>query len=227
DTLGRHDGTAIGLGAGAAPAIAPAAAPTDRRRALSMARTPAVDGMEFVTWGGGRRQALGRLFLPGRTLGIDPDAPQALDRPWRDQPGTAMAETELVVIGGGVAGLAAALAAARAGLAVTLVEASPQLGGQSGLFGTQEGEDGPEESMARLAAEVRASAAITVLLSTHAYALRPGRVRVHRTELAAGPPQGDVLDLPAPRIVVATGALERLPLFAGNRLPGVVGSLEA
>jgi len=227
DTLGEHEDHPVALGFRATPAIAHAALAGDRQRALPMARTPAFDGMDLVTLGSRRRNAWARLFQPGRTLGFDLDSPHILERPWRDRLGMAEPATELLVVGSGVAGLSAALAGARAGLAVTLIEANPHLGGHSGLFGTQEGEDSPEDSMARLVAEVRASDAIRVLAATRAYALRPGLVRVHSVDLAGALPQGRVIDLPAPRIVVATGALERLPVFAGNRLPGVTGSLDA
>ena len=228
DTLGRHGEHPLGLTLRAAPPIAYAALAADPQRALPMARTPALDGADLVTMGGSRRASLlARLFQPGRTLGLVLDDPHALDEPWRQVRGVARDGGDLVVVGGGVAGLSAALAAARAGLRVTLVEAEPHPGGRSGLFGTQEGEDSPEASMGRLTAEVAASDAITVLTGTHAFALRPGLVRVHRVDLSGATAQGQVLDLAAPRIVLATGAVERLPLFAGNRLPGVVGTADA
>lgn len=227
DTLGRHDDDPVALDVRAAPAIAQAAFAGDPQHALPMARTPAIDGMDLVTIGARRSHALSRLFLPGRTLGLHLDDPHVLDRPWRNLSGNAEPLCDLVVVGGGVAGLAAALAAARSGLSVTLVEASPHLGGHSGLFGTQEGEDSPEESMARLSAEVRASDAIRVLTATRVFALRAGLVRAHTLDLSDGIVKGAVIDLPTLHIVLATGALERLPIFHGNRLPGVTGAVAA
>jgi sarcosine oxidase subunit alpha len=227
DTVGQHRDSPIGLTSRAHPAISHASLANDPQFALPMARTPAQDGAEFVTFGVERSRGMARLFQPGRTLGLKLDAAHPLSRPWRTIPGAAETTTDLLVIGGGVAGLSAALAGARAGLTVTLVEAREFLGGHSGLFGTQEGEDAPEASMARLSAEVDLDAAITVLTATQVFSIRPGLARAHRIETAPGTSRGRVIDIAAARIIIATGALERLPIFAGNRLPGVTGCLDA
>lgn len=227
DTVGQHLDSPIGLTSRAHPAISHASLANDPQFALPMARTPAQDGAEFVTFGVERSRGMARLFQPGRTLGLKLDSAHPLSRPWRTIPGAADAAPDLLVIGGGVAGLSAALAGARAGLTVTLVEARGFLGGHSGLFGTQEGEDAPEESMARLSAEVEATEAITVLTATQVFSIRPGLARAHRIETAPGTSRGRVIEIAAERIVIATGALERLPIFAGNRLPGIVGCLDA
>ncbi|MFC3704598.1 FAD-dependent oxidoreductase [Devosia honganensis] len=227
DTLGLHRGMPVGLTPRSSPVIALAGLARDPLGALPMARTPAVDGAEFVTLGAKRAGALARLFQPGRTLGLPLDEPHVLDRPWRAVPGLPEGSADLMVVGAGVAGLSAALAGARAGLAVMLVEATALPGGHSGLFGTQEGEDAPEESMARLAAEAAASDAITLIASARVFSIRPGLVRLHRVDMVEGRPRGRVVDIEAPRIVIATGALERLPLFPGNRLPGVALTLDA
>lgn len=225
DTLGLQDGAPLGLAPGLAPAIAHADDPSD---ALPMERMPALDGAELVTRAQGRRPGpLARLFQPGRSLGLLLDMPGALARPWRERPASTGPETDLVVIGGGVAGMAAALAGAKAGLRVTLVDAHPQLGGHSGLFGTLDGEDRPEESVQRLGREIAGHAAITVLAATEAFAGRPGLVRVHHVDLDGPRPLGRVLDLPTRFVIIATGALERLPVLPGNHLPGVSGTLAA
>ena len=227
DTLGQCQGSPVGLLPRATPAISHASLANDPQRALPMARTLAQDGAEYVTLGVRRPGALTRLFQPGRTLGLLLDDLHALDRPWRTTAGASGLAADLLVIGGGVAGLAAALAGARAGLKVIVLEARPQLGGCSGLFGTQEGEDTPEESMSRLAGDVVANDAITALTATRAFAVRPGLVRAHQVASEAGTVQGRVIDISAPHIVLATGSLEKLPIFAGNRLPGVIGTLDA
>jgi sarcosine oxidase subunit alpha len=227
DTLGTCNASPIGLVPRAAPAISHASLANDPQRALPMARTPAQDGASYVTLGVRRPGMVSRLFQPGRSLGLLLDDPHALDQPWRGIAGAPGPSADLLVIGGGVAGLAAALAGARAGLSVVLVEANPHLGGNSGLFGTQDGEDGPEDSMARLAAEASANPAIRILPATRVFALRTGMARAHQVDTSSGSSQGRIIDIAARHVVIAAGSLERLPIFAGNRLPGVIGTLDA
>lgn len=229
DTVGRRDGEALGLSVRHAPTMAFAALAADHQRALPMERTPATDGADYVTTAHKLRgNPIPRLLRRGgRSLDIDLDRPDALARPWLGSPAEVGPEVDLIVIGGGLAGLAAALAAAKRGLRVVLAEASPLLGGKARLFGTQEGEETPDQAIARLTTAVAKSDAITVLTSAEAFALRPGVVRLHQVELLDGTPTGRVIDIRAPAIVLATGSLERLPVFPGNRLPGITGALDA
>ncbi|ODT71314.1 MAG: hypothetical protein ABS75_08540 [Pelagibacterium sp. SCN 63-23] len=227
DTLGHYRGQPLGLTLRTNPVIAEAGKADDPRMALPMARTPVVDGADLVTIGVPRRNPLARLFQPGRTLGVQLDTAQGLERPWRALPGRREDGGDVVVVGGGVAGMEAALHAAKAGLRVTLIEASGQLGGQAGLFGTQDGEASPEADIGRLTAAIAANDAISVFTHSHAYALRQGIVRIHRVTTGDGLPKSEVIDLATGHIVLSTGAQERLPIFPGNRLPGVIGIGEA
>ncbi|HEV7344777.1 MAG TPA: FAD-dependent oxidoreductase [Devosia sp.] len=229
DTIGQRGDATLALSMRHAPTITPAALIGDTQRILPMERTPATDGADYVTTArklGGN--PLDRwLRRRGRSLSLDLDRPDALARPWLNSPAQDGPEADLVVIGAGVAGLSAALAAASQGLRVVVVEAAPFPGGRLGLFGTQEGEETPDGAVARLANAIARSDAITLLLGAEVFALRPGAVRLHQVEVLDGTPTGRVIDIRAPHIVLATGALERLPLFPGNRLPGVVGAHEA
>jgi sarcosine oxidase subunit alpha len=229
DAVGRRAGAMLALSSRHAPTISFAALAGDRQRALPMERTPATDGADFVTTAKkARGNPVTRLLRRhGRALDIDLDRADALVRPWLGSPAAAGPAADLVVVGGGVTGMSAALAGAKRGLRVVLAEAMPLLGGKARLFGTQEGEETPDEAIARLTAAVAKSDAITVLTSAEAFALRPGVVRLHQVEMLDGTPIGRVIDIRASRIILATGALERLPLFPGNRLPGVIGTLEA
>ncbi len=227
DTLGNQSDWPIALTPSASPSISLAGRTGDPLHSLSMVRTPAIDGAEFVALGARSLNPLARLFLPGRTLGVELGGTPALARPWRGVHASERRASDLIVVGGGVAGMEAALTAAKSGLAVTLVEASATLGGHSGLFGTQDGELAPELEIARLRASIETSDAITVLLNSRAFAIRAGLVRVHSTALVDGIPQGNVIDLTARNIVLATGSKEKLPIFSGNRLPGVIGTLDA
>ena len=229
DAIGQRGGAPLALSLRHAPTISFAALAADHQRTLPMERTPATDGVEYVTTARKiRRNPLARLLARGsRSLNIDLDRADALARPWIGSPAVPGPEVELVVVGGGVAGLTAALAAAKRGLRVALIEAAPRLGGTLRLFGTQEGEQTPDEAIARLTAAVAQADAITVLTNAEVFALRPGVVRLHQVEMLEGTPTGRVVGIRAPHIVLATGSLERLPVFPGNRLPGVIGALEA
>src|SRR5262249_28051654 len=60
---------------------------------------------------------------------VVPDRPREGDRGAAQSPRAPSVNTEVVVVGGGLAGIAAALACAGAGRQVTLLEARPRLGG--------------------------------------------------------------------------------------------------
>lgn len=229
DSIGQRGGVPLALSLRHAPTISFAALAADHQRTLPMERTPATDGVDYVTTARKfRSNPLARLLARGsRSLNIDLDRADALARPWIGSPAEPDPAADMVVVGGGVAGLSAALAAAKRGLRVALIEAAPRLGGTLRLFGTQEGEQTPDEAIARLTTSVAQTDAITVLTSAEVFALRPGGVRLHQVEMLEGTPTGRVVDIRAPHIVLATGSLERLPVFPGNRLPGVIGALEA
>lgn len=224
DTLGLYHGQPIGLTPSANPAVVLAGA--NRGASIPMASAPAIDNVEFLILGSRQKNPLSRMFREGRTLGLHLDQHAIRHGPWRSVVGAPHNAGDLIVIGGGVAGMEAALVAAKTGLAVTLIEANAELGGSSGLFGTQDGEKPPEVEIARLRAAVEASNAIDVRTRTNAFAIRPGCVRVHTIDVSKGSADGKVLDLSAPYIVLAPGSRERLPIFAGNRLPGVMGTLD-
>ncbi len=130
------------------------------------------------------------------------------------------------MIGGGLAGMSAALEAAKHGAKIVLIERRPSLGGNAGFFGATGDEEAPEAISARLRSAL-ADAGITVLLQAEAFGLSDEAVQVHQIGVEDGVPLGRVLAIDASRIVIATGVLERLPIFAGNRQPGIVGALEA
>jgi thioredoxin reductase len=130
---------------------------------------------------------------------------------------------ELAVIGGGPAGLCAAVEAARRGVQVTLIDENRKAGGQ--LFKQIHRFFGSEEHLAgirgitignMLLADAE-KLGVNVLLDTVAWGLFPDR------QLGVTGPEGAEVIEPQ-RVVVATGALENALSFPGWTLPNVMGA---
>jgi sarcosine oxidase, subunit alpha len=127
---------------------------------------------------------------------------------------------DVLVVGGGAAGLGVALEAARAGARTVLIESEPNLGGRLRSTSRQvrdpeqaDPEPGHELGL-RLAAEVT-KAGVDVRLSTTVFGVfEDGLVA------AAGP--AGLLRIRPRRLVVATGGLEQPIAFGNNDLPGVM-----
>ncbi len=139
---------------------------------------------------------------------------------------TGNAFTDVLVIGSGPAGLAAALAAGRSGCRVTLVEQDFLLGG-SLLAASAEGPD--EELRRSLEAEVVSLPNVEIFRRTTVMGVYDGLTAVlieRRDHLCPDPAKGQareiVITLRARAIVHAEGAIERPLIFGNNDLPGVM-----
>ncbi len=117
---------------------------------------------------------------------------------------------DVLVLGGGPSGLAAALAAAAAGAQVTLVDEAFHLGG--GGIGLADGEHGSTQS---LVDEVDNSSAITVFTATVAAAY-------YADHWVALSDAARLTKMRAKAVVFATGAIEQPAVFRNNDLPGVM-----
>ncbi len=205
---------------GAAPlALSPSFAPLVAGRAgtpLPMARLPAVDRVDLRSVG--RRRF---AFRHGPSL--DQVIAGVADAPWLTADADETLATDVLVVGGGLAGLAAAEAAARAGHGVVLAERRPWMGGDARYYGPVGDAASPAEVEAALLERLAALPGVTLWTHSEVFALAGGLARVHRIVEE----RGRVVAITAARVVLATGSVERLPVFAGNRLPGVVGAIAA
>lgn len=126
------------------------------------------------------------------------------------------AHVEVAVAGGGPAGMAAAVAAARAGARVLLAEEEHDLGGHLRWGGAAE-----LDRLSRLRAAVAAEPGIEVLTN----AVVTGRYDGNwLAVLERGRPGGGerLTKVRAATLVVAAGLVERPYVFEGNDLPGVM-----
>ena len=137
---------------------------------------------------------------------------------------------DVIVIGGGLAGLAATEAAASTGVKVLLCDENPVLGGIADLTaGMIEGECVVDYASA-VAARLATLPNVHILTRTtvvghfhHNYLMAFERVGDHDPAiLASGAPKHRLWKIRADKVVVATGALERPIAFANNDRPNIM-----
>ncbi|MGB6352523.1 MAG: sarcosine oxidase subunit alpha family protein, partial [Steroidobacteraceae bacterium] len=140
------------------------------------------------------------------------------------------AHCDVLIVGGGPAGIAAALAAADSGARIMLCDETAEFGG-SLLADTQARIEGRsvaawlQESMASLAQNKR----VTLLARTTAFGYFPHnliglnqRLNDHLASPAPGEPRERLWQVRAKSVVLATGAIERPLVFPGNDRPGIL-----
>ncbi|WP_299360872.1 sarcosine oxidase subunit alpha family protein [uncultured Paracoccus sp.] len=166
------------------------------------------------------RAAWMRLFEPviRRAAGLG----RAPELPDPDRYEQAYGFADVVVVGGGIAGLNAARAAAQAGGRVIVLE-------QTGHWGGRTPVDHPDGQAAidRVVQALRTMSNVTLRRNTMATGLYDHGYLLAREALAdhdpnAGLPRQRLWRIRAGRIITATGALERPLAFAGNDVPGVM-----
>ena len=149
-----------------------------------------------------------RKFVNGGR--VSPDTPPR-------HPAKRHAHPDVLVAGGGPAGMSAAVAAARAGASVLLVEEEHRLGGHlrwGGAAGLA--------ALAGLAGQVAAEPGIEVLTDAVVLGRYDGNW-VAVLERRGGGAEGErLVKARAKTLVVTPGLIERPYVFAGNDLPGVM-----
>ncbi|MBI6629200.1 sarcosine oxidase subunit alpha family protein [Pontibaca salina] len=137
------------------------------------------------------------------------------------------ATTDIVVVGGGIAGLLTARSAAQSGAQVLVLEQTAHLGGRTPVDGGTVDGQPASAFIDALLEELRAMANVTMRsrcmgagIYDHGFVLGYERLTDHDPD-AAGP-RHRLWRIRAKQVITATGAIERPLAFAGNDLPGVM-----
>ena len=137
------------------------------------------------------------------------------------------AHVDVMVVGGGIAGLQAARAAGASGASVLLIEQTAHWGGRAPVDGAEIDGMAADEWIKSTLEELDNMDNVRVRsrmmasgVYDHGYALAYERVADHTP--GDGRPRHRLWRIRAKQIVSATGALERPLSFAGNDIPGVM-----
>ena len=137
--------------------------------------------------------------------------------------------TDLLIVGGGAAGIAAALVAAKSGARVVLVDENPEMGGA--LLSDPSVEIEGQPAWAWLDAKLAELRALGVKLMTRTTAIGyyhqnfvglTERLTDHLDTPPANAPRERMWRVRADHVVLAQGALEKPLVFDGNDRPGVM-----
>ena len=129
---------------------------------------------------------------------------------------------DVLVVGGGPAGLAAAAAAGRTGARVIVVDENPEVGGT--LLGTRDHLDGQPAAtwVTAIAAELATFPETTVMVRSTAIAYHDHQYLLVVERRSGGEPGGTLWHIRARQVVIAAGAHERPIVFADNDRPGIM-----
>ena len=134
---------------------------------------------------------------------------------------------DVIVVGGGVAGLQAAKTAAASGARVLVMEQTAHWGGRAVVDGGTISGDSVDAFVSKTVAELEAMENVTLKnrmmaagVYDHGYVLGYERVSDHAPDMAG--PRHRLWRIRTSQIITATGAIERPLSFAGNDIPGVL-----
>lgn len=227
-SAGQAGGSPIALSTALDLCVRYVNAPDENASALPIDRTPVLQDMDLEVFGAPANR-LKSAFGSAKTssLKIDLDQSGCVPGPLYDAPVDARLKVNLLVVGGGIAGMTAAVTAAEAGKSVMLIERREYLGGDAELFGYADGEEDPRDVVRKLKRKTKELDKIQVFTATRALDLNDRKLLAHRVEIVDGAARASLMRVSARQIILATGAGDRLPLFPGNRQPRIFGLTEA
>ena len=134
---------------------------------------------------------------------------------------------DLVIVGGGISGLNAALTAAESGLKILIIEQTPDWGGRCLVDFSTIGDETSAEYVFRLVSELKKFQNVTMRsrmtgagVYDHGYILGYERLNDHLAEEDG--PRHRLWRIRAKQIITATGSIERPISFPSNDIPGVM-----
>ena len=134
---------------------------------------------------------------------------------------------DLVIVGGGISGLNAALTAAESGLKILIIEQTPEWGGRCLVDFSTIGNETSTEYVSRLVSELKKFQNVTMRsrmmgagVYDHGYILGYERLNDHLAEEDG--PRHRLWRIRAKQIITATGSIERPISFPSNDIPGVM-----
>ncbi len=137
------------------------------------------------------------------------------------------AHVDVLIVGGGLSGLLAALEAGKSGAKVLLVEQTASLGGRAVVDEVEINDMAAEYWVAKTLKTLEEMDNVTIRtrmmgagIYDHGYALGYERLSDHAPEMNG--PRHRLWRIRTKRIITATGAIERPLSFAGNDIPGVM-----
>jgi len=135
-----------------------------------------------------------------------------------------MKHADVIIVGAGPAGIAAATAATRHGRSVLLLDDNPKVGGQiwrSGIKAASQHADKREDARRDKVLNALASSSATLLFDYRVFDAPAPRTLHALRETEGG---AEAVTLRYERLILATGARERFLPFPGWTLPGVFGA---
>lgn len=225
---GYHANAPIGLSEQFAPQIFAIYPDGTTSKPLDMARTYAKPNAKFQCVGAPQRSTPRKIVqkLQGKqhhNLQVDFNTTRLSPLHASSVQSWEVEKVDVVIVGGGIAGMSAAAALGEAGRTVVLIERRSCLGGNAELFGNRDGEEPIRDLTNSLTEKLMTLSNVDVRLLCDALEAQNGQIITHTIVELNQKHKTIIRSIDAKQVILATGCADRLPVFGGNRAPGVLG----